>query len=251
MTPRIVCVYSGTADGWASIAAAAAVRGAEIVTLTLDLGQGADLEEVRDAALAAGAVRAHVLDVREEFAREYVLPALQAGALRHDPMAFGLAARLVSSKLEEVAAIEGATSAGSVPSHDNLLGRQGAAYTLTKAPADAPPSPAHVEIGFDGGVPLAINGVPMALTELIESLSIIAGHHGVGRLERVGDPGVTEAPAGVVLVAAYAALAEACHPGPASGHVRLTLLQGDHSVIAVEPGSRVLDPGSRLAVERS
>jgi len=241
MTARIVFAYSGAADAWAPIAAAAAARGAEIVTLTLDLGQGTDLEEARDAALAAGAVRAHVLDVREEFARDYVLPALHAGVLQHDPMAFALAAELVSRKLEEVAAIEGAAPAAEpVVIHNNLLGRQGAAYTLTKAPADAPPSPAHVEIGFEGGVPVVINGVPMALTELIESLSIIAAHHGVGRIERgsgIGDrgsgPGVVEAPAGVVLAAAYAALAEAFHPGPASGSVCLMLLKGEHTVVAI------------------
>jgi argininosuccinate synthase len=241
MTARIVFAYSGAADAWAAIAAAAAARGAEIVTLTLDLGQGTDLEEARDAALAAGAVRAHVVDVREEFARDYVLPALHAGVLQNDPMAFALAAELVSRKLEEVAAIEGAAPAAEpVTIHNNLLGRQGAAYTLTKAPADAPPSPAHVEIGFEGGVPVVINGVPMALTELIESLSIIAAHHGVGRIERgsrIGDrgsgPGVVEAPAGVVLAAAYAALAEASHPGPASGSVCLMLLKGEHTVVGI------------------
>ena len=51
---------------------------AEVVTLTLDLGQEQELEEVRERALARGAVRAHVLDVREEFARDFILPALQA-----------------------------------------------------------------------------------------------------------------------------------------------------------------------------
>lgn len=242
MTARIVFAYSGAADAWAPIAAAAAARGAEIVTLTLDLGQGTDLAEARDAALAAGAVRAHVLDVREEFARDYVLPALHAGVLQNDPMAVALAAQLVARKLEEVAAIEGAAPAAEpvMIHNNNLLGRQGAAYTLTKAPADAPPSPAHVEIGFEGGVPVVINGVPMALTELIESLSIIAAHHGVGRRERgsgIGyqgsGPGVLEAPAGVVLAAAYAALAEACHPAPASGSVCLMLLKGEHTVVGI------------------
>ena len=63
MTARIVFAWSGGADAWANIAATAKARAAEIVTLTLDLGQGADLEEVRDRALASGAIRAHVLDV--------------------------------------------------------------------------------------------------------------------------------------------------------------------------------------------
>ena len=49
-------------------------------TVTLDLGQGGDLEQVREQALAAGAARAHVVDARERFAGEVLLPALRAGA---------------------------------------------------------------------------------------------------------------------------------------------------------------------------
>ncbi len=266
----MVFAWSGASEAWRAIAATAAARGAEIVTLTLDLGQGADLEEVRDRALASGAVRAHVLDVREEFARDYVLPALQTHLLQCDPMARRLASQLAASKLEDVAVIEGATPAvESVAIDDTLLGRQGSTYTLTKAPADAPPMPAHVEIAFERGVPKAINGVPMPLTELIEILTIIAGHHGVGRIEPgsgIRDPGsgsrepgsggadaggISEAPAAVVLVAAYTALENACQPASVSGTVRLELLKGDHTVIAVAPGSRIPDPGSRLAMEPS
>ena len=48
---------------------------------TLDLGQGRQLDGVRERALASGAVRAHVIDAREDFARDVVLPALQAGVM--------------------------------------------------------------------------------------------------------------------------------------------------------------------------
>jgi len=247
----MVFAWSGAAGAWPAIAAAAAAENAEIVTLTLDLGQGTDLEDVRDRALAFGAVRAHVLDVREEFARDYVLPALRANALTHDPMARRLASELASSKLAEVASIEGATPAvDSVRIDDTLLGRQGETYRLTRAPADAPPTPAHVELAFERGVPRAINGVPMSLTELIEILTIIAGHHGVGRIGADAG-GISEAPAAVVLVAAHTALENACQPAVVSGTVRLELLKGDHTVIAVAPGSRIPDPGSRLMVEPS
>ena len=58
--------------------------GAEVIAVTVDLGQGSELEAVRDRALAAGAVRAHVLDVREEFARDYVLPRDSAPAALYD-----------------------------------------------------------------------------------------------------------------------------------------------------------------------
>ena len=226
MTRRIVFAWSGAAETWPAIAATAAERGAEIVTLTLDLGQRDDLEEVRDRALASGAVRAHVLDVREELARDYVLPALQANALQQDPIARRLASQLVASKLEEIAVIEGATPAvDSVAIADTLLGREGATHTLTTAPADAPQIPAHVEIAFERGVPRAVNGVPMALTELIDILTIIAGHHGVGRI------GVIEAPAAIILIAAYSQLANGGPPDAASGTVRLKLFKGEHTVV--------------------
>jgi argininosuccinate synthase len=246
VTARIVFAWSGAAEAWPAIVATAAARGAEIVTLTLDIGQRDDLEDVRDRALASGAVRAHVLDVREELARDYVLPALQANVLQHDPMARRLASQLVATKLEEIAVIEGATPAvDSVAIEDTLLGREGATYTLTTAPADAPQIAAHVEIAFERGVPRAVNGVPMALTELIDILTIIAGQHGVGRI------GAIEAPAAVVLSVAYSALAAACHPDAVTGVVRIELLQGTHTVTQIQPGSRIPDPGSRVAIQRS
>ena len=67
---------------------------------------------MRERALAVGAVRAHVLDVRDEFARDYILPALQAGALYEDryPLATALGRPLIAQKLVEVARMEGATA---------------------------------------------------------------------------------------------------------------------------------------------
>ena len=69
MRPRVVFGYAGHGDVSHTLRQLAEVHDALVVTLTLDLGQGRDLEEVRDRALAAGAARAHVLDVREAFAR--------------------------------------------------------------------------------------------------------------------------------------------------------------------------------------
>jgi argininosuccinate synthase len=211
---RIVLAYSGDFETAASFPSLADEHQAEIVTLTLDLGSGRDLEEIRDRALAAGAARAHVIDAREEFVRDFVVPSLQAGALRHgrDPMAAALAGPLVACKLAEVAAIEGARAVIDRSRMDeNLWGRQGSSYKITKSPAQAPDTPACVEITFERGVAAAVNGVPMGMTELIESVSVIAGHHGVGRIEGVGGPAVAcvEAPAAVVLHAAQAAL-ESC-----------------------------------------
>lgn len=175
----------------------------EVVTVTLDLGQDGDLEEIRDRALAAGAVRAHVLDVREEFARDYVLPSLHARALHdgRDPMVSELVRPLVEKKLREIADIEEAT--GVVESFDtaaSLWGRVGSAITPIPSAAGAPEVPAHVEVEFERGIPIGVNGVPLRLLELIESMAVIAAQHGVGRLER------SDAPAAVVLHTAHSAL---------------------------------------------
>ena len=253
MKERIVLAYTGSLQASVAIRSLAEVDAAEVVTLTLDLGQRRDLAEVRDRALAMGAARAHVLDVREEFARDFVLPALQAGALRdgRDPMGAPLALSLIARKLLEMASIEEATAiahgctgvdrrqmdanvraldpdirviavggaAVAQRTHANLWGRT---YTSTKShapssesrpPAGTSEMPAYVEIAFERGVPAAINGVEMPLTELIESLSIIAGQHGVGWIEEEESNvsgaqihHVQEAPAAVVLHAAHAAL---------------------------------------------
>jgi argininosuccinate synthase len=105
---RIVLAYSGGLDTSVAIPWLAEKYGAEIVAVTLDLGQGKELEDVRDRALASGAVRAHVLDVREEFARDYVLPSLKADAVYEDryPMGTALGRPLIARKLVEIAGIE-------------------------------------------------------------------------------------------------------------------------------------------------
>jgi argininosuccinate synthase len=109
--PRIVLAYTGDLDTSVAIPWLAESRAAEVVALTLDLGQTRDLEEIRDRALALGALRAHVLDVREEFARDYLLPALKAGAIESARRAVvvGLADAIIASKLVEIAGIEHAS----------------------------------------------------------------------------------------------------------------------------------------------
>jgi argininosuccinate synthase len=107
---RIVLAYSGGLDTSVAIAWLAERSQAEVIAVTLDVGQGRELTDVRERALAVGAVRAHVLDVREEFANDYILPALQAGALYEDryPLATALSRPLIASKLVDVARMEGA-----------------------------------------------------------------------------------------------------------------------------------------------
>ena len=269
MKPIVVLAYSGGARSNASIPWLADKHRAEVVTVTLDLGQSGDMNEIRSQALGAGAARAHVLDAREEFARDIVLPSLKAGALSDTryPMATALTRPLIAKTLVQIAAIENAahvahgaigrdrrrlaqpiatlnptlkeiacaedagfaakTGDGSSPRvDDNLWGRtigrrgdDGSAepdeslFKVTKRLDDAPVKPAHVEIEFERGAAIGINGVTMRLGELIESLQTIAGEHGVGRLDRIKvKPDGTrsrafyEAPAAVVLHLAHAEL---------------------------------------------
>src|SRR3954449_7432490 len=105
---RIVLAYSGGLDTAVAIPWLKEHYDAEVVTVTLDLGQERELEGIRDRALAIGAIRAHVLDVREPFVHDFVVPALKADALFDDrsPMAAALARPLIAEKLVEIAAIE-------------------------------------------------------------------------------------------------------------------------------------------------
>ena len=109
---RIVLAYSGGLDTSVAIPWLAETFKAEVVAVTMDLGQGKELADVRERALAVGAVRAHVLDVREEFVSEYVLPALQAGALYEGryPLATALGRPLIAKHLVRIAEMEEATA---------------------------------------------------------------------------------------------------------------------------------------------
>jgi argininosuccinate synthase len=289
---RIVLAYSGGLDTSVAIPWLSEQYGAEIVTVTMDLGQGRELDDVRERALAVGAVRAHVLDVREAFARDFILPALQAGAIYEDryPLATALGRPLIAQHLVRIAELEGATAiahgctgkgndqvrldvssralnpsirviaparewgmtrpdeieyarARGIPvpatiespysTDANLWGRSiecgvledpwceppEEIYTLTKNPAECPDHPAYLEIEFAAGVPIKVNGVPMAPVELIGSIETIAGAHGVGRIDMVENRlvgiksrEIYEAPAAVVLHAAHKELEKLVTP---------------------------------------
>jgi argininosuccinate synthase len=280
---RIVLAYSGGLDTTIAIPWLRENHEAEVIAVTVDVGQGLELAAIHERALAAGAVRAHVIDARDEFVRDYILPALQAGAVYEDryPLATALARPLIAKRLVELARMEGATAiahgctgvhndqvrleasaraidpsleliaavqaweftpdekiafvqarhipipvgARAVYSVDtNLWGRAIASggledawreppeeiYTLTRSPQDCPDQPAYVELEFESGVPVRANGVEMPLLELIESLEVIAGAHGVGRIDVVEnrlagikEREVYEAPAAVVLHTAH------------------------------------------------
>jgi argininosuccinate synthase len=79
---RVLLLYSGGLDTSVMLKWIQDQYEAEVVALTVNLGQpGEDYDVVRGKALQIGAVEAHVVDAREEFAREYVLPAIKANAI--------------------------------------------------------------------------------------------------------------------------------------------------------------------------
>jgi argininosuccinate synthase len=109
---RIVLAHSGGLDTSVAIPWLREHCTADVVAVTLDLGQGHELADIRERALALGAVRAHVIDAREQFVREFILPALQAGAVYEDRylLATALSRPLLAKKLVEMARMEGAVA---------------------------------------------------------------------------------------------------------------------------------------------
>jgi argininosuccinate synthase len=76
---RVLLLYSGGLDTSVMLKWIQEQYQAEVVALTVNLGQpGEDYEVIRGKALALGALHCHVVDAREEFAREYILPAIKA-----------------------------------------------------------------------------------------------------------------------------------------------------------------------------
>ena len=111
MTEKIVLAYSGGLDTSVAIRWLQEQYNAEVATLTMDLGGNVDLEAARLRALEIGAIRAEVMDAREEFVSEYVWPALQAGALYEGvyPLATALGRPLIAKHLVRIAQEEGAS----------------------------------------------------------------------------------------------------------------------------------------------
>jgi len=109
---KIVLAYSGGLDTSVAIVWLKEKYNAEIVGFCSDVGQGEDLEAVRKKALKTGAVSCHVLDQREEFVRDFVFPALRAGAVYEGEYYLGtaLARPCIARGMMEVAARESATA---------------------------------------------------------------------------------------------------------------------------------------------
>ena len=278
---KVILAYSGGLD--TSVAIAWLNKDYGVIAVCMDVGEGNDLDFIHDKALKVGAIESHVIDVKDEFAEDYVLVALQGHTFYEQkyPLVSALSRPLISKKLVEIAHKTGATTiahgctgkgndqvrfevaiasldpslkviapvrewkwsreeeinyakANGVPIpadldtpysvDQNLWGRANEcgvlenpwneapedAYDLTVAPEAAPDSPVYVNIDFEAGVPIALDGKKLKLADLILELNDLAGQHGVGRIDHVENRlvgiksrEIYECPGAVTLLAAH------------------------------------------------
>jgi argininosuccinate synthase len=279
---KVVLAYSGGLDTSVAIKWLQEKYNAEVITVTVNVGQGDSLEEIEARALKIGASRHYSIDARMEFIDGYVYPAIRANALYEGkyPVSSALSRPLIASKLIEVASKEnadavahGCTGKGNdqvrfevtlkalnpaikiiAPVREwgltrsseleyarvkgipvkvktnpysidqNLWGRSiecgpienpeaeppEDAFEWTLNPEKAPNTPEYVTIGFKNGVPVEVNGESMDSASLINYLNIVAGRHGVGRIDHIEDRlvgiksrEVYECPAAVTIIEAH------------------------------------------------
>ena len=281
---RIVLAYSGGLDTSVIVPWLKEHYRCEVVCFTADIGQGEELGGLEAKALASGAARLIVRDVREEFARDYLFRVLRAGAVYERKYLLGtsIARPLIAKHQVDVAhevgadaVAHGATGKGNDqvrfeltytaldprlkiiapwreweirsrqdaiayarvrgipitatetsiysrdrnlwhisheggPLEDPWLEPEASMYTLTAAPEHAPDEPAVVEIEFESGTPVAVDGKRLSPGVLVAHLNDLGGAHGVGRVDLVESRlvgmkshGVYETPGGTILSAAH------------------------------------------------
>ncbi|MBA3271995.1 MAG: argininosuccinate synthase [Acidobacteria bacterium] len=172
MNNRVVMAFFGDQESRAAVQRLAPA--ADVIAVAFDLGGGESLDVLRDVAIDAGATRCHALDVREEFARDALLPALRARVFAEPSEAFAaMAGEFVAEKLRQIAVMENAT-----------VWRPGAVVCGPKSVTPAPVAPQRLAISFSAGVPIAVNGIAMTLTELMDSVETITGESALTVLQR-------------------------------------------------------------------
>jgi argininosuccinate synthase len=282
---RVLLLYSGGLGTSVMVKWIQDQYEAEVVCLTVNLGQpGEDYEVIREKALRLGALDCHVVDAREEFAREYVLPAIRANAIYGSgyPLFTALGRPLIAKlaveharaggcdtvahgctgkgndqvrieatiatlapelkviapvrswqmgREEEIAyarehgiPIKGGAETPPYSIDDNLWGRSSEGrwiedlahapdddvFQLVTRPEQAPDEGEQVQIAFEAGVPVALDGERLELVELIERAAAIGARHGVGIVDQIEDRivglkvrDIYEAPAAALILTAH------------------------------------------------
>jgi argininosuccinate synthase len=282
---RVLLLYSGGLDTSVMLKWIQDQYGAEVVALTVDLGQpGEDFDVVREKALRLGALDCLVVDAKEEFARGYVLPAIKANAIYGSgyPLFTALGRPLIAKlaveharasgcdtiahgctgkgndqvrieatvatlgpelrviapvrgwqmgREEEIAyarehgiPVKGGTEVPPYSVDDNIWGRSSEGgpiedlsqparddvFEIVTLPEQAPDEAATLELTFERGAPVALDGERLGLVELIERVAAIAGRHGVGIVDHIEDRivglkvrDVYEVPAATVILTAH------------------------------------------------
>ncbi|MCD4831861.1 MAG: argininosuccinate synthase [Anaerohalosphaeraceae bacterium] len=284
--PKVVLAYSGGLDTSVILPWLKETYGYDVIAFAAELGQGDELEGIKKKALASGAVKCIVKDLRKEFVADYIWPMLKSGAIYENDYMLGtsIARPLIAKHQVEIAQAEGAigvahgaTGKGNdqvrfeltfmaldpslqiiapwkdarfeltsreaaidyakkhkVPieqskkkiySRDRNLwhiSHEGAEledpanepndrlFTISNPVAKAPNKSAYVEIGFEKGIPVSLDGKKIDGVKLIETLNKIGGKHAVGqadlvenRLVGIKSRGVYETPGGTILYTAH------------------------------------------------
>src|SRR5881227_3458402 len=287
---KIVLAYSGGLDTSVMVPWIGEKYNLDVIAFTVDLGQGENIDKIKQKAMKTGAVDAVAIDARNLFVDNFVIPALMAGALYEGkyPLATALGRPLIAKLMVDAArehnakaVAHGCTGKGNdqvrfdvtfqtldpslkiiapvrewsmtrpealkyAAAHNipveatkespysidqNLWGRSCEAGVLEdpwdEPPADAfawsvdpvkaPPEPEYVELEFEHGKPVGLNGQRLDGVPLIERLNQLGGRHGVGRIDHVENRLVGiksrelyEAPAAVILHDAHRELESLC-----------------------------------------
>ncbi len=287
MAKKVVLAYSGGLDTSIVIKWLIETYNAEVIAFCADLGQGEDLDAIKEKAVKTGASKAYVEDLRDEFVKDYIFPMLRANAIYEGTYMLGtsIARPLIAKKQIDIAIKEnadavahGATGKGndqvrfeltyyalkpditvispwrewSFDSRQSLIeyaekhgipvpatkekpystdrnifhiSYEGGIledpwseppidmYTMMVSPEKAPDKHIYIDIHYEKGNPVGINGEFLSPVDLFERLNKLAGDNGIGRIDIVENRyvgiksrGVYETPAGTVLHIAHRAL---------------------------------------------